>query len=154
MLQFLNYIESENCSVVPASWHPVDGSPPGYWAPGISQARILAWVAISFSRGSSRPGNPTWVSCIAGGFFTNWTRRGAPAVGRGQGFPWWRGKVHSLPGQLILVWPEMTDLHHGALHPTGQLECPDNMAAGVPRQWSKREPGGHPSASEVACVVT
>ena len=32
---------------------------------GIFQARVLGWVAISFSRGSSRPRNQTWVSCIA-----------------------------------------------------------------------------------------
>ena len=38
---------------------------------GILQARILEWVAYSFSRGSSRPRNQTGVSCIAGGFFTN-----------------------------------------------------------------------------------
>ena len=31
---------------------------------GFLQARILEWVAISFSRGSSRPSNRTWVSCI------------------------------------------------------------------------------------------
>ena len=37
---------------------------------GISQARILEWVAISFSRASSRPRNGTRVSCLAGGFFT------------------------------------------------------------------------------------
>ena len=41
---------------------------------GILQARILEWVAYSFSRGSSRPRNQTGVSCIAGGFFTNWAR--------------------------------------------------------------------------------
>ena len=35
----------------------------------ISQARILEWVAISFSRGSSRPRDRTYVSCLAGGFF-------------------------------------------------------------------------------------
>ena len=40
--------------------------------PGILQARILEWVAFSFSRGSSQPRNRTGVSCIAGGFFTNW----------------------------------------------------------------------------------
>ena len=33
-------------------------------------ARILEWVAISFSRGSSWPGDWTRISCIAGGFFT------------------------------------------------------------------------------------
>ena len=32
---------------------------------GIFQARILEWVATVFSRGSSRPRDPTWVSCIA-----------------------------------------------------------------------------------------
>ena len=42
---------------------------------GILQARILEWVAIPFSRGSSEPGNQTQVSCIAGGFFTIWATR-------------------------------------------------------------------------------
>ena len=37
---------------------------------GISQARILEWVAMSSSRGSSPPRNRTWVSCIAGRFLT------------------------------------------------------------------------------------
>ena len=36
----------------------------------IIQARILVWVAISFSRGSSWPRDRTQVSCIAGKFFT------------------------------------------------------------------------------------
>ena len=39
--------------------------------------RILEWVAYPFSSGSSQPGNWTGVSCIAGGFFTNWTIREA-----------------------------------------------------------------------------
>ena len=42
---------------------------------GILQARILEWVAFPFSRGSSQPRDQTWVSCIAGGFFTNWAIR-------------------------------------------------------------------------------
>ena len=33
---------------------------------GLFQARVLEWVAISFSRGSSRPRDRTWVSCIGG----------------------------------------------------------------------------------------
>ena len=45
---------------------------------GILQARILEWVACPFSRGSSWPRNWTWVSCIAGGFFTNWRRKLQP----------------------------------------------------------------------------
>ena len=40
---------------------------------GILQARILEWVAVPFSRASSRPRSRTGVSCIAGGFFTNWS---------------------------------------------------------------------------------
>ena len=39
---------------------------------GISQARILEWVAISFSKVSSWPRDRTQVSCIAGGFFSHW----------------------------------------------------------------------------------
>ena len=39
--------------------------------------RVLEWVAHPFSRGSSRPRNQTGVSCIAGGFFTNWAFREA-----------------------------------------------------------------------------
>ena len=45
-------------------------SPPGSSVHGILQARILEWVAIPFSRGSSQPRDQTWVSCIAGRFFT------------------------------------------------------------------------------------
>ena len=37
--------------------------------------RILQWVAYPFSSRSSRPRNWTGVSCIAGGFFTNWAMR-------------------------------------------------------------------------------
>ena len=39
--------------------------------------KILEWVACSFSSGSSWPRNRTGVSCIAGGFFTNWAIREA-----------------------------------------------------------------------------
>ena len=41
----------------------------------ILQARILEWVAIPFSRGSSQPRNQTQVSCITDGFFTSWAIR-------------------------------------------------------------------------------
>ena len=41
---------------------------PGSSAHGIPQARILEWVAAP--RGSFQPRNQTWVSCIAGRFFT------------------------------------------------------------------------------------
>ena len=49
---------------------PMDYSPPGSSVHGILQARILQWVAIPFSRASSRPRDQTQVSCITGRFFT------------------------------------------------------------------------------------
>ena len=48
----------------------MDCSLPGFSVHGISQARILQWVAISFSRGCSQPRYRTCVSCIVGKFFT------------------------------------------------------------------------------------
>ena len=51
----------------------MDNSPPGFSVHGISQTRILEWVAISSSRGSSRPRDQTvsFVSpALVGGFFT------------------------------------------------------------------------------------
>ena len=50
--------------------HPMDSSLPGSSVHGISKARILDWVAISFSRESSQPRDRNHVSCIAGEFFT------------------------------------------------------------------------------------
>ena len=49
---------------------PVDCSPPGSSVHGILQARILKWVAIPFSRESSRPRSRIQVSCIVGRFST------------------------------------------------------------------------------------
>ena len=59
---------------------PIDCSPPGSSIHGILQAGILEWVAMSFPRGSSQPRDWTWVSCIAGGFFTVRATREAHCV--------------------------------------------------------------------------
>ena len=59
----------------PALCSPMDCSLSGSSAHGIFQARILQWGAISFSRASSQPKDQTcisYVSWIAGGFFTHW----------------------------------------------------------------------------------
>ena len=56
-------------------WDPMNCSPPGSSVHGILQARILEWVAIRSSRGSSWPRDWThisWVSCIVGKLFTHW----------------------------------------------------------------------------------
>ena len=57
--------------------NPVDYHLPGSSVHGILQTRILEWVAISSSRGSSQPRERTGVSWIAGGFFTSWAIREA-----------------------------------------------------------------------------
>jgi len=48
----------------------MDCSPPGSSNHGILQARMLEWVVIPFTRGSSQPRDQTHVSCIAGEVFT------------------------------------------------------------------------------------
>ena len=65
---------------------PTQGSNPGlpycrrilYQLSHKGRPRILDWVAYSVFSRSSRPRNRTRVSCIAGGFFTNWAIREAP----------------------------------------------------------------------------
>ena len=54
----------------PALCDPMDCSPRGSAVHGILQPRILEWVAILFSRGSSQPRDRTQVSCIADRFFS------------------------------------------------------------------------------------
>ena len=66
----------ENESEVTVSWptfcDPMDCNLPDSSIHGIFQARILEWVAISFSKGSSQPRDWTWVSHTAGRLFTIW----------------------------------------------------------------------------------
>ena len=61
----------------PTLWDPTDCSLPGSFVHGIFQARVLEWVAISFSRISSRPRDRTQVSCIGGRCFNLWATREA-----------------------------------------------------------------------------
>ena len=66
--------------------HPMDYNPLGFPVRGILQARILEWVAMHSSRGSSWPRDRTLVSClycIAGGFFT----AEPPGKPQGAGYP-------------------------------------------------------------------
>ena len=54
---------------------PMNHSPAGSPVHGISQVKILEWVAISFSRGSSWPRDWIQISCIEDVFFTDWATR-------------------------------------------------------------------------------
>ena len=61
----------------PTVCDPMDCIRPGSSVHGILQARILEWVAVPFSRGSTQSRNWTQISLTAGGFFTIWVTREA-----------------------------------------------------------------------------
>ena len=62
----------------PTLCDPMDCSPPGSSVHGILQARTLEWVAISISRGSSQPRDPTQVSCIGRQILYHLSHQGSP----------------------------------------------------------------------------
>ena len=61
----------------PTLCDPMDSSMPGFSVHGILQARILEWVAIPFSRGSSWPRDQTCISCIGRQILYHWATRRA-----------------------------------------------------------------------------
>ena len=73
---------------LPQGIFPTQGSNPGLWhcrhilyqLSHQGSPKILEWVAYPFSSRSSQPRNWTRVSCIAGGFFTNWAMREASST--------------------------------------------------------------------------
>ena len=63
----LHVLSLSRVCLVATPWTVVHQAPLSMWT---LQARILEWVAVPFSRGSSRPRDPTWISyisCLAGG---------------------------------------------------------------------------------------
>ena len=71
--------ESEISQSYPTLCDPMGFSLPGSSVPGIFQARVLEWVAISFSRESSQPRDQIQASCIADRHFNIWATREAHA---------------------------------------------------------------------------
>ena len=63
-------VHAQSCLTL---YDPMDPSLPGFSVHRIFQARILEWVAVSFSKGSSQLRDRTSISNIAGGFFTTST---------------------------------------------------------------------------------
>ena len=90
---------------------PTQGSSPGlphcrwifYQLSHKGDPRILEWVAYPFSTRSSWPRNWTRVSCIAGGFFTNWGTREAQRAERLPTYFPFRGSkgLWNSPGQIL-----------------------------------------------------
>ena len=80
-----------------------NNSPPGSSVYGTFQARTLDWVAISFFRGASWPReDQTWVSHIAGRFFTIWATREATNIALGEIKCVWLSIWHEYELLLIL----------------------------------------------------
>ena len=73
-----------NVTIVKVAWlwptlcNPMDCSLPGLSDHGILQAKILEWVAVSFSRVFFQPRDQAQVTHITSGFFTSWATRLAP----------------------------------------------------------------------------
>ena len=67
-----------SCLVVSDSLWPHRLQPPGSSVHRISQVRILQWVVISFSGGSSQPRDRTCLSCIDNGILYHWATWEAP----------------------------------------------------------------------------
>ena len=68
---YLRFDMSEKVKVKVTQLCPTLCDPMDYTGHGILQARILEWIAVSFSRGSSQPRDRTQVSHTADGFFTS-----------------------------------------------------------------------------------
>ena len=116
---------------------PMDCSPPGSSVHEIFQARILEWIAISFSKVSSRPRDGTHVSCVfctAGRFFTT-APPGKPPV------------EHALLHKCVLMTGNTAHPNHRHLHAVFRTEnerCVVICHPGLPRdqeqmlRWSTR----------------
>ena len=102
--QLLNYV---------GLWGPVVCSPPSFSVHGILQARILEWMTISYSKGSSRPRDQTCISCSSvgrqflyhyrhlGGPFGKMMTKGHHLVGA-CGRPYWAWEAKS----MLFMGPE------------------------------------------------
>ena len=68
-------LDAQSCPIL---WDPMDCSLPGSCVLEILHARILEWVVIPFSRGSSWPRDQTWVFHIVGRFFYHLSNQESP----------------------------------------------------------------------------
>ena len=111
-------LSSQSC---PSLCHLMDCSLPGSSVHGILQARILEWIVMPFSRGSSQPRDRTQVSHITGGFFTVWATR--------EEQEYWSGfsSVQSLSCVWFFVTP-WTAAHQASLSITNSGSLPKFMS--------------------------
>ena len=111
----------------------MDCSPSGSSVHGVLQVRILEWVAISFSRGSSQLRDRTQVSRISGRLFTNWTTREALKINKQKKLKQSQGIIIMTSQVLLwrsswrrretpfLVWQELSQWEMVIVHPMKSL---------------------------------
>ena len=131
---------------------------------GILQVRILEWVVILFSRGSSQARDVTQVSRVAGGFFTSWATREAQKQSQGVGRAW-RGAQGAGRGARGESWQlKPKKWGRGKAITGGPNHCPASAedgrllrldalggveeVGGRPSSWARRPP---PAAREREC---
>ena len=95
--------ESISHSVVSDSLWAHECRPPGSSVHGTLQVRILEWVAVPLSRGSSQPGDRTQVLCIASGFFAIWVTREAHCDGINDALSWREMDVGDLESFVLIL---------------------------------------------------
>ena len=112
------------CVCVCIQWYPalcdlMDCGPPGSSVHRISQARILDWVAISFSRGSSWPRDQTHISCIS--YIGRWilyqlNHLGSPPYVQISPLNKDKSPIALKASTPTLVWPHL-NYNHKAVYP-------------------------------------
>ena len=117
------------CSVMFDSLQPCDCSPPGSSVHGNLQARILEWVAISSSRGSSWPRDQTCVSCVScigRQVLYHWATWG-PCFFRTVGFPGPCCTSSPLSFKLYLPLPSTSFSQYFSVQSLEEFDCPDQL---------------------------
>ena len=130
---FLSVFSMHACSVTqlrPTLCDPISCSPPGSPVHGTFQARILEWVAISHSRGSSPPRDHICVSCIGRSVLYHCTHLGSLY------FQW----VCIIFTFLLAGVEELSQEACRILAPQPQIKPrPSTVKAESPNQWTARE---------------
>ena len=143
---------------------PMDCSPPGTSVHGILKARILEWVAMPFSKGSSWPGDQTcvsYISCIGRRTLCCERRMGNPIIGemaenRQKGKDSWEMDMRKKWGWLRMKapWRTQARVRKEALHPEmmaqeapilpvrwASIVTEPDTAVGEAQQWAGGTPG-------------
>ena len=117
----------------PTLCDPVDCRPPGSSIHGLLQARMLAWVAVSFSRGSSQPRDQIPVSCTSGIFFTVWATFSNMSLVIGRKGCHWEKSCGKDLGRAE-SWPYKSQIHRNLIPFSGPKYSGFCLARGFPRE--------------------